>query len=111
MTKGPFRIYHPQYGGAYLAKIIAYLPDQPGSLAGLAEIFSRHSSNITIFNYDRSAHPNRVILEVTGETIDALEHVRSELASLQLLSESGKTGGGTARCCGHEEHTEAGSAA
>ena len=93
MNKEPFRIYHPQYSGAYLAKITAYLPDRPGSLAGLAEIFTRYSINITLFNYDRSEHPNRVILEVAGETIDALEQARSELHSLQFLSQTGKTGG------------------
>jgi glyoxylase-like metal-dependent hydrolase (beta-lactamase superfamily II) len=91
MNKEPFRIFHPDFGGAYLAKINAYLPDRPGSLAGLAEIFTKYSINITIFNYDRSVHPNRVILEVTGETRDVLEHARSELHSLQLLSQSVNT--------------------
>lgn len=93
MNKRPFRIYRPEAGGAYLAKITAYLPDRPGSLAGLAEIFTKYSINITIFNYDRSMHPNRVILEVAGDTIEALEHARSELASLELLCQSGKTEG------------------
>ena len=93
MNKKPFRIYHPEHGCSYLAKITAYLPDRPGSLAGLAEIFTKYSINITLFNYDRSTHPNRVILEVTGETIDSLEQARSELDSLQLLSQSGKTDG------------------
>ena len=74
MNREPFRIYHPECGGAYLAKVTAYLPDRPGSLAGLAVIFTKYSINITIFNYDRSTHPNRVILELTGETSDALEH-------------------------------------
>jgi len=93
MNKEPFRIYHPEDGGAYLAKITAYLPDRPGSLAGLAEIFAKYSINITIFNYDRSTHPNRVILEVAGETIDALTLARSELDSLKLFCQPCKTEG------------------
>jgi glyoxylase-like metal-dependent hydrolase (beta-lactamase superfamily II) len=93
MSKKRFRIYHPESGGAYLAKITAFLPDRPGSLANLAEIFTKYSINITLFNYDRSVHPNRVILEVNGETIEALEHVRKELDSLQLFSQSGKIDG------------------
>ena len=48
MFKEPFSIYRPEYGGEYLAKITAYLPDRPGSLAGLAEIFNKYSINITI---------------------------------------------------------------
>lgn len=82
MNKKAFRIYHPEQGSDYLAKITAYLPDRPGSLASLAEIFTKHSINITLFNYDRSVHPNRVILEVTGKTIDAL---KSSFESCSLL--------------------------
>ncbi len=91
MNKKAFRIYYPEQGGDYLSKITAYLPDRPGSLASLAEIFTKYSINITLFNYDRSAHPNRVILEVTGKTIDALKHVRKELDSSQFLWQSGKS--------------------
>lgn len=86
MDKDLFRIYHQESGSGYLAKISAYLPDRPGSLAGLAEIFSKHSINIILFHYDRSVHPNRVILEVTGSAIEAITSIRGELESMNFLN-------------------------
>ncbi|MCX7920341.1 MAG: MBL fold metallo-hydrolase [bacterium] len=81
-----FRIYKAESNEPdYLGKITVFLADRPGSLAALASIFAKFGINIIYFYYNRSEHPNRVLLEVRSESIDALHKVQQELASQNLF--------------------------
>ncbi len=86
MSKRYFQIYHPEAGhDGYLGKGCLFLVDRPGSLAELSSIFAKHDANIIFFHYNRSEHPNRVLLEVRSSTPDALERVHQELSRLDLV--------------------------
>ncbi len=69
----PFRIYRraessvPEESPSsalMLVKFHVYLPDQPGSLAGLASDIASAGGNISFFHYDRSIDAGRVAVEV-----------------------------------------------
>ncbi len=47
----------------YLCKTVTYLTDKPGYLAKIANLFASHHINITFFHFNRSEHPNRVVIE------------------------------------------------
>ncbi|MDI6881314.1 MAG: ACT domain-containing protein [Methanothermobacter sp.] len=49
--------------GLFLYRLRVYVPDRPGSLARIAGYFADHGVNISYFYYNRSEHPNRVIVE------------------------------------------------
>ena len=86
MSEQYFRIYRsasPE--GEYLGKGCLFLVDRPGSLAELASMFADHGINIIYFHYNRSEHPNRVLLEVSGNSEDALAVMASQLGRLHLL--------------------------
>ena len=86
MSKRYFQAYHPGSGaGDYLGKGAFFLVDRPGSLAELASVFSKHSINIIFFHYNRSEHPNRVLLEVKSGTEGALDSVSRELLGLGYI--------------------------
>lgn len=86
MNERYFHIYRAESGkGDYLGKGCLFLVDQPGSLAELASIFAKYSINIIFFHYNRSEHPNRVLLEVRSGNPDALERLSRELAGLDLV--------------------------
>jgi len=82
-----FQIYLPETkGDTYLAKICVFLPDRPGLLAELASTFVRYGINITFFYYNRTEHPNRVLLEVTSTSLSALRNARTQLEETSILS-------------------------
>lgn len=89
MRKNYFRIYHAlpyeSEVDEYLGKISVFLADQPGLLATLASIFAKYALNITYFYYNRSEHPNRVLLEVKGYEENILQKVRQKLLDLRLF--------------------------
>jgi glyoxylase-like metal-dependent hydrolase (beta-lactamase superfamily II) len=86
MGSGNFRIYSGLAGG-HLAKIKAFLPDRPGSLAELASRFARFGINIVFFHYNRSEHPNRVLLEVECRDEGPLLEARAGLEGQGFLEE------------------------
>ncbi|MFZ5906398.1 MAG: MBL fold metallo-hydrolase [Nitrospirota bacterium] len=86
MSEKYFRIYHsatPE--GECLGRGCLFLVDRPGSLAELAGMFAAYDINIIVFHYNRSEHPNRVILEVRSKSEDALNLISSELSQSDLL--------------------------
>ena len=86
MSEKYFRIYRsapPE--GDYLGKGCLFLVDRPGSLAGLASMFAAYGVNIIFFHYNRSEHPNRVLLEVRSESEDALRLIYSELSQTDIV--------------------------
>jgi glyoxylase-like metal-dependent hydrolase (beta-lactamase superfamily II)/ACT domain-containing protein len=86
MSERYFLIYRSESGEpACLGKGSLFLVDRPGSLAELATLFARHGANIIFFHYNRSEHPNRVLLEVRSATSDALERAHQELSRLDLV--------------------------
>jgi len=70
MEAGKFEIYlragagNAQGEQEALGKAVVYVADRPGVLAELSSVFASHGVNITLFQYNRSEHPGRVILEV-----------------------------------------------
>lgn len=86
MSETYFRIYRsasPE--GNYLGKGCLFLVDRPGSLSELAGMFSSYGINIIFFHYNRSEHPNRVLLEVISGSKDSLNLISSELSRSHLL--------------------------
>ncbi len=61
-----------------------YVPDEPGTLAALAGLFGDHGVNIILFHYNRSEHPNRVILELVCPEQEGFESAANELRSRRL---------------------------
>ncbi len=47
----------------FFCKATVYLPDKPGALAELSGLFAEKGINIVFFYYNRSEHPNRVLVE------------------------------------------------
>ncbi|MEW6602494.1 MAG: MBL fold metallo-hydrolase [Nitrospirota bacterium] len=87
-----FRVYRYESGDRhFLVKISAFLADRPGSLAELAGIFKQYSINIIFFSYDRSVHPNRVLLEVKCSSDTTISQVYEELSAHNLLDPGLKT--------------------
>lgn len=80
MDKKFFRIYHSEVErDLYLGKLTVCIADRPGSLAELAGVFSKYGININFFHYNRSEHPNRVLVEITGNSGDALMRANQEI--------------------------------
>ena len=81
-----FRIYSSEdFERDYLGKITAFLDDRPGSIANLANLFAKYNINILYFAYNRSMHPNRVLVEAGGSSLEALHSVRDEMSETGLL--------------------------
>jgi hypothetical protein len=74
-----FRIYRGETGGDSLGRVVVSLADRPGALAALASLFAGFGVNIIFFHYNRSEHPNRVVMEVEGVSPEALEKARAAL--------------------------------
>lgn len=51
----------------FLCRVKVYVPDKPGSLAKIASYFADYGINISYFYYNRSEHPNRVLVEGKSE--------------------------------------------
>jgi|WetSurMetagenome_2_1015567.scaffolds.fasta_scaffold00104_28 glyoxylase-like metal-dependent hydrolase (beta-lactamase superfamily II) len=71
----------------FLGKGSFYVSDRPGELSGLAGMFAENGVNIILFYYNRSEHPNRVIIEAESGSPDSL------LLVSQKASEMNYTGG------------------
>ena len=82
MNEKYFKIYRSESGEGYLGKGRLFLIDRPGSLAELASIFAKYGMNIIFFHYNRSEHPNRVLLEVRSNTLNALQQISGDLVLL-----------------------------
>ncbi len=86
MDTDSFRIYRSEdRGSEYLGKIRAYLDDRPGSLADLANLFAKYGINIHYFSYNRSVHPNRVLVEVMSSDSKSLKSARDAMTNNALL--------------------------
>lgn len=83
-----FSVYKSVSGDEeYLCKAKIFVPDRPGSLAMLAGIFASNNINITYFSYNRSEHPNRVLIEGKSNDLQALENVYSKLNEGKMFDE------------------------
>jgi glyoxylase-like metal-dependent hydrolase (beta-lactamase superfamily II) len=86
MSEKYFQIYRsasPE--GGYLGKGCLFLVDRPGSLSELAGMFADYGINIIFFQYNRSEHPNRVLIEVSSKSEEALSLISSVLSRSHLL--------------------------
>jgi len=88
MCSNLFHIYRSVSGNEdYLCKVMVFVADRPGSLAALASIFASHNVNITSFHYNRSEHPNRVLVEGKSNDLQSLQNVCRELNEQGMLDE------------------------
>jgi glyoxylase-like metal-dependent hydrolase (beta-lactamase superfamily II)/ACT domain-containing protein len=85
MEGGRFEIYkrvdtegRPETSEA-LGKAVVYVADRPGMLAELASMFSSHDANITLFHYNRSEHPGRVIIEARAGSAEQISGAFDDL--------------------------------
>jgi glyoxylase-like metal-dependent hydrolase (beta-lactamase superfamily II)/uncharacterized protein with ACT and thioredoxin-like domain len=86
MSEKYFRIYRSASAeGDYLGKGCLFLIDRPGSLSELASMFAAYGVSIVFFHYNRSEHPNRVLLEVRSKSEDSLNLISSELSQSHFL--------------------------
>ncbi|KUK01696.1 MAG: Amino acid-binding ACT domain protein [Methanobacteriaceae archaeon 41_258] len=58
-----FEVWKSTTDNLFLGRVKVYVPDRPGSLARIAGYFADHDINISYFYYNRSEHPNRVLVE------------------------------------------------
>ncbi len=68
--KGTVRLYKLLSGpdeNLFLLKCCILLPDRPGELAALSTIVGQRKGNIVRFYYNRSEHPEMVLLEIVGK--------------------------------------------
>ncbi|MDI6711308.1 MAG: MBL fold metallo-hydrolase [Bacillota bacterium] len=81
MCHSLFRIYRFVSGDEddYLCRAMVFVADRPGSLATLAGVFGGHGVNITSFYYNRSAHPNRVMIQGRSDNLRALQEACRDL--------------------------------
>lgn len=70
--------------GGVLGKAVVYLADRPGVLGELASMLGRRAINITLFHYDRSEHPNRVIIEARAGSAQEMREAFEELGTSGL---------------------------
>ncbi len=74
------KIFKNLFENTYKGAFTVFLPDRPGALYELSKIFGDLELNITYFYYNRSVHPNKVLVEATSKDIslfyDASEHLR-----------------------------------
>jgi len=85
MEAGRFEIYKrvspsgkAELSGA-LGKTVVYVADRPGVLSELASMFSSHEANITLFHYNRSEHPGRVIVEAVAPSAEHISGAFDDL--------------------------------
>ncbi|MDI9624721.1 MAG: ACT domain-containing protein [Methanothermobacter sp.] len=58
-----FEVWKSLHNTLFLGRVKVYVPDRPGSLARIAGYFADYGINISYFYYNRSEHPNRVLVE------------------------------------------------
>lgn len=71
-----------------ICKTRLFVPDKPGSLANLANAFGRRGINITYFYYNRSVHPNRVLVDGRHKDIGTLRNLEEVLNQEGYFNES-----------------------
>ena len=71
----------------FLLKTKVYLSDKPGSLAELSKLFAEEGINIVFFYYNRSEHPNRVIVEGTHNSLENIYKLKEKLQKKNLFEE------------------------
>jgi glyoxylase-like metal-dependent hydrolase (beta-lactamase superfamily II) len=78
-----FQIYRSEsLDEAFLGKGALYVSDRPGVLAELAGIFAEQAVNIIQFHYNRSEHPNRVIIEARSHDLDSLLRISQKVSEM-----------------------------
>ncbi|QER42082.1 MBL fold metallo-hydrolase [Thermodesulfobacterium sp. TA1] len=82
-----FELYKGLDEQAFFIKMKVFVPDRPGSLARLAELFGKNQINIVYFYYNRSEHPNRVIIEGKFKDISSWDRVYQSLAEQGFFEE------------------------
>lgn len=80
-------VWYQKDGSSFLLKLKLYVPDKPGSLAKLARIFGNHKANIVYFYYNRSEHPNRVVVECKIHSKNNLNSLLHTLEEEKLFEE------------------------
>lgn len=83
-----FEVYKDIKEQKFLVKIKVFVPDKPGSLATLADLFGQNQVNIVYFYYNRSEHPNRVIIEGKFQDLSGWEKVRQSLSEKGWFEET-----------------------
>ncbi len=80
MDEQYFRIYRSaDRDDDYLGRGCLFLVDRPGSLAEVALLFAACGLNIIFFHYNRTEHPNRVLVEVRGSNRESLDRAAEKL--------------------------------
>lgn len=74
-----FQIWKSLTEDELICKTRLFVPDKPGSLANLANAFGRRGINITYFYYNRSEHPNRVLVDGRHKDIGTLRDLEEAL--------------------------------
>ncbi|HHW21079.1 MBL fold metallo-hydrolase [Thermodesulfovibrio thiophilus] len=82
-----FQIWHSPESDLFLCKTKIYVPDKPGLLARIAYLFAKNEVNITYFYYNRSEHPNLVLVEGKHSEIQAFESLRTKFQQEKLFEE------------------------
>jgi len=82
-----WEIFKELEGDFFLLRTQFFVPDRPGSLASLAELFAKRKINIVYFYYNRSEHPNKVIIEAKSEDLEQFKSLYEETKTLGFLEE------------------------
>ncbi len=82
-----FQLFESTDHSCFLCKTRLYVPDKPGILAKIAEIFAKHSINITYFYYNRSEHPNKIIIEGVNSKKESFKKLYKDLSKENLWTE------------------------
>jgi len=82
-----FQLWQSLDNSNFLCKSVLYVPDKPGSLAKLANFFGKYGINITYFYYNRSEHPNKVIIEAKHKELSPFKLLFEELKKENFLEE------------------------
>jgi glyoxylase-like metal-dependent hydrolase (beta-lactamase superfamily II) len=71
----------------FFCKATVYLPDRPGALAELSGLFAEQGINIVFFYYNRSEHPNRVLVEGVHNSSSPLYRLQERLKEKGFFEE------------------------
>jgi len=82
-----FQIWQSAEKDSFLCKAKLYVPDKSGSLARIANLFAQKYINITYFYYNRSEHPNRVLIEGKSSEQDYLVALKELLPKKEYFDE------------------------
>jgi len=82
-----FEVWERPESLEFLCKTALFVPDKPGILAKLAEMFGSHGINIVFFYYNRSEHPNKVVIEGKAGSKEAHQALYHDLTKEGFLEE------------------------